>query len=384
MSGALDTQRAIADSYFASAETPTWSLDVQEALKEFIDHQTSIGRCVVVVTSGGTTIPLERNTVRFIDNFSTGSRGAASAEYFIKLGYAVIFLHRPGCVMPFARHFQKSMAPDVGLTFLDHLSIAKDGKNIEIASDDRVSQARCIDALKSYKQAKKTNIMHAIPFVSVNEYFHALKLVATAVQPLNERAVFYLAAAVSDFYIPDKELVEHKIQSHATVGQGLELHLKNVPKLLGLLRHEWAPQAFYVSFKLETDETILKQKALSSIANYGMHLVVANELKSRFHQVWLVTEAAQTLLEKPEDDLDIELSLANAVSEMHYGFLADRHVHMPASLPLAANAARKYPWDAALRSVAQLTHEHKTEITALLLGGSISMLLHLLQRQYLK
>lgn len=31
--------------------------------------------------SGGTTVPLESKTVRFIDNFSVGSRGAASTEY---------------------------------------------------------------------------------------------------------------------------------------------------------------------------------------------------------------------------------------------------------------------------------------------------------------
>ena len=35
----------------------------------------------MVITSGGTTVPLEKNTVRFIDNFSTGTRGATSAEY---------------------------------------------------------------------------------------------------------------------------------------------------------------------------------------------------------------------------------------------------------------------------------------------------------------
>ncbi|KAG9410184.1 hypothetical protein AC1031_018216 [Aphanomyces cochlioides] len=264
MSGTLKAQRLAADAYFSSTAAPSWSGEVQEALKEFVDHQMSIGRCLVVVTSGGTTIPLERNTVRFIDNFSTGSRGAASAEYFIKQGYAVIFLHRPGCVMPFARHFHKSIAHGMDFQLLDHLVMAKgttkcvmtlmmelaDGKNIEIASGDRVNHARCVDALKSYKQAKQLFAMHTIPFVSVNDYFYALKYIATAVQPLKERAVFYLAAAVSDFFIPDNELVEHKIQSHASVGQGLTLSLKNVPKLLGLLRYEWAPNAFYVSFKV--------------------------------------------------------------------------------------------------------------------------------------
>jgi len=36
---------------------------------------------IVCVTAGGTSVPLEKNTVRSIENFSTGKRGAASAEY---------------------------------------------------------------------------------------------------------------------------------------------------------------------------------------------------------------------------------------------------------------------------------------------------------------
>jgi len=48
----------------------------------------------VLITSGGTSVPLEKNTVRSVENFSTGARGARSAEYFIKAGHPVIFLHR--------------------------------------------------------------------------------------------------------------------------------------------------------------------------------------------------------------------------------------------------------------------------------------------------
>ena len=33
-----------------------------------------------------------------------------------------------------------------------------------------------------------------------------------------------------------------------------------VPKMLGTLRSTWAPEAFIVSFKLETDEQILIKK----------------------------------------------------------------------------------------------------------------------------
>lgn len=38
------------------------------------------GQEIVLVTSGGTAVPLEKQTVRFLDNFSTGNRGALSSE----------------------------------------------------------------------------------------------------------------------------------------------------------------------------------------------------------------------------------------------------------------------------------------------------------------
>ena len=56
---------------------------------------------VAFVTSGGTSIPLEKNTVRSIENFSTGRRGALSAESFLREGYHVVFLTRAGSLQPF-------------------------------------------------------------------------------------------------------------------------------------------------------------------------------------------------------------------------------------------------------------------------------------------
>lgn len=50
---------------------------------------------------------------------------------------------------------------------------------------------------------------------------------------------------------------------------GLDLHLPQTPKLLSLCRTEWAPKAFCVSFKLETDLSILIKKAKGAIQNYG-------------------------------------------------------------------------------------------------------------------
>ena len=43
-----------------------------------------------------------------------------------------------------------------------------------------------------------------------------------------------------------------------------------VPKMLGTLRSSWAPEAFVVSFKLETDTAILVQKVRLGIGKREM------------------------------------------------------------------------------------------------------------------
>ena len=69
--------------------------EVEAKVRAFLAHHSGgaagagagaagLARPVVVVTSGGTTVPLERNCVRFIDNFSKGTRGALSAEQFLQ------------------------------------------------------------------------------------------------------------------------------------------------------------------------------------------------------------------------------------------------------------------------------------------------------------
>merc|ERR1712179_572824 len=56
---------------------------------------------VVLITSGGTSVPLERNCVRSITNFSTGTRGAKSCEAFLKIGFNVVFLSAKNSAKPF-------------------------------------------------------------------------------------------------------------------------------------------------------------------------------------------------------------------------------------------------------------------------------------------
>jgi phosphopantothenate-cysteine ligase len=66
-----------------------------------LEHFCAGPEKTILITSGGTSVPLEKNTVRSIENFSTGARGARSAEYFLQLGYKVLFYFREGSKRPF-------------------------------------------------------------------------------------------------------------------------------------------------------------------------------------------------------------------------------------------------------------------------------------------
>jgi phosphopantothenate-cysteine ligase len=104
------------EEYFHHFSPPSSLADTQKAVRDFAAHNRSRGLNLVLVTSGGTTVPLENNTVRFVDNFSIGRRGSSSAEYFLEEGYAVVFLHRQHSLQPFSRQFDRD-------NFLEYLQV---------------------------------------------------------------------------------------------------------------------------------------------------------------------------------------------------------------------------------------------------------------------
>eukprot|EP01027_Heterolobosea_sp_BB2_P019753 GEZU01027805.1.p2 GENE.GEZU01027805.1~~GEZU01027805.1.p2 ORF type:complete len:110 (+),score=20.04 GEZU01027805.1:49-378(+) len=67
--------------FFGDNEAPSTLAQVEKQTLEFADFHFQHNRKIVLVTSGGTNVPLEKNTVRFVTNFSTGGRGANSTEY---------------------------------------------------------------------------------------------------------------------------------------------------------------------------------------------------------------------------------------------------------------------------------------------------------------
>ena len=129
------------------------------------------------------------------------------------------------------------------------------------------------------------------------------------------RNLLYLAAAVSDFYIPNGDLPVHKIQSSEgapsiqVTWHGktkpmrsrsphsflflmyflssciFSFQLQCVPKMLVPLAQQWKGESALVSFKLETDSKILVAKARKALDKYGHKLVIGNLLDTRKREV---------------------------------------------------------------------------------------------------
>ena len=363
---------------------------LQQKLQNFTVRHTSHHIPLALVTSGGTSAPLEHNCVRYLDNFSTGTRGAYAVEEFLKRGYAVIHLKREGSVAPFGRILNNVLKCgrdglnfeslgslfdctdgdsnddndailDFGLQDIDeedddkyeeeknttstdpwmysssngneqtnqypkqHIKSRRSNQRGEILINQKLAQSSILQStLRQYKHVKQQRMLITINFQTVDDYLHKLQLCSEAINICGSLGLVYLAAAVSDFYIPQEKRALHKIQSrdygiksqasssiessssgdengntgdnsnieNTTQIQGdntLTLKLYPVPKVIPTLRKEWCPNAFAVSFKLETDSTILQQKAVLAMKRNDVHMIVGNELSTRYEKVFILS-----------------------------------------------------------------------------------------------
>ncbi|XP_059451710.1 phosphopantothenate--cysteine ligase 2-like isoform X1 [Corylus avellana] len=309
-----ETLDAEVKSFFESAPPLQNRDDISGKLEEFVERNSAVsgngrGRRVVCVTSGGTTVPLEQRCVRYIDNFSSGHRGAASTENFIKAGYAVIFLYRRGTYQPYCRSL-----PEDPLVECFEIT---DESNIQV----RQSHAEAVKkAITEHHAAVAEGHLLKLPFTTIFEYLQMLQMIGVSMSRLGANAMFYLAAAVSDFYVPWKNMAEHKIQS---ASGPLDMRLVQVPKMLSVLRKDWAPLAFCISFKLETDAKILLEKADVALKKNKMHMVVANELSNRNEEVVVVTanEKISVRRDKTQVGDDVENHLIRLLVERHSAYL---------------------------------------------------------------
>uniref|UniRef100_A0A914P9Z3 DNA/pantothenate metabolism flavoprotein C-terminal domain-containing protein n=1 Tax=Panagrolaimus davidi TaxID=227884 RepID=A0A914P9Z3_9BILA len=277
-------------------------------LKSFLDRHTKDENAkIVVITSGGTAVPLEKNCVRYIENFSNGTRGAISAEKFLENGYLVIFFHRANSLQPYSHRF-----PDL----FNHLKPAGENK---FTVSDYPHLGEMIE--RKHKYADRILLL---PFNSFDDYKNDLEYICHACAGYKKRLCVYLAAAVSDFYIDAERLPEHKIQS---ADGGLNLKLTIAPKVLRRIVKDFVPEAFVVSFKLETDPSVLVEKSKKAIKEYGHQIVIANMLKTRKRRVTFIRANEDPFpidLDSPEfaekADVEIEELIIERLKKLHSNY----------------------------------------------------------------
>jgi phosphopantothenate-cysteine ligase len=201
----------------------------------------------------------------------------------LKHGFAVIFLYRKASLRPFEHEIQS-------LSFVDDSSLEE-------------AQNLLAVAFRKFQQFKSDLLQ--INYFSVADYLFLLSEASKRLAPLKNRILLFLAAAVSDFYLDDTFISEHKISTSNT---GLCINLSPVPKFIKLLKEELIPEACIISFKLETEESLVLQKAKDALERYGHDLVVANVLASRKEKVWIVHRGGRVdFIAKTQGPIEIDL-----------------------------------------------------------------------------
>lgn len=122
----------------------------------------------------------------------------------------MIFLHRLHSLRPFSRHYSHSLNP-----FLDLLTTDENG----VIRVDSPHAAKLRPVLEAYNDAQQKGTLLSVDFQTINEYLWLLRAVTQSMAGLGRRGMFYLAAAVSDFFLPDDRIVSARVCMAHTTGR---------------------------------------------------------------------------------------------------------------------------------------------------------------------
>lgn len=222
----------------------------------------------VLITSGGTKIPIDR--VRHIQNMSSGTFGAEIAKKALSWGWEVDFLAADKSKTPFKMEIDATLHTHTGVSN----TLSKVGSLLDF-------------------HAKHGHQYKEFIYNSFQSYADHLEILL--------KATYYdaviLAAAVSDYGV--ENYVDGKVRSRE---EDFGIKLVKLPKLISKVK-EWSKgRTALVGFKLLVDSTEdeLLAAARKSIADNGCDGVIANDLrdiKAGKHSIRLVTENAFSFTE---------------------------------------------------------------------------------------
>lgn len=124
-------------------------------------------------------------------------------------------MHRQFSLQPFSRHYSHSTHP-----FLDFLDFG--GPEPTATGDSSAAahivvrpaeRAQLLDVLAAYKDAQNAGTLLTLTFVTVNDYLWLLRAVSQELSQLGRSCLYYLAAAVSDFFLPRQRMVRMSLET---------------------------------------------------------------------------------------------------------------------------------------------------------------------------
>ena len=110
-------------------------------------------------------------------------------------------MHRQFSLQPFSRHYSHSTNP-----FLDFLEIETDAEPPRITATPSKYED-LLEVLTAYKSVQQAGLLHTLTFVTINDYLWLLRAVTQELSVLGRNVLYYLAAAVSDFFLPREKMV---------------------------------------------------------------------------------------------------------------------------------------------------------------------------------
>jgi hypothetical protein len=186
---------------------------------------------VMVVTSGGMTVPLEANTVRSLDTRRIPSSselqeketiGCAAAEYYLSQGFRVIYLHRKGSkYFPFTSSCRKmfnsgcggkrtnsslSCNPSSSLSVMNYrdslqIKMSSFGYNGNQNGYELIGIESDIHRGLQPKNSPLESLFLPLSFETIHHYFALLEFLFQIARLFGPRMSFCLTANVPKYYI---------------------------------------------------------------------------------------------------------------------------------------------------------------------------------------
>lgn len=149
-------------------------------------------------------------------------------------------MHRQFSLEPFQRHYTHNP----NRAFLDYMVTKEDGSVCGMSSSLMISPfllcacvlivafSTIVDPayakemhviLTEYHRAKEQNMLLQLDFVTLSDYLFKLQSACHILARLGNKSMYYLAAAVSDFFIPSQKMVMYRMMR--LHGNGIHLFI---------------------------------------------------------------------------------------------------------------------------------------------------------------